>query len=76
MSPETFIYLAAAVWLLIAAVVIGYPLRTGIIRVGRNPVSRDSTPGDFWRAYVISTALFLAVSIALGLFVRSILRQP
>jgi hypothetical protein len=74
MSRERLIYLAAAVWLLIAAVVIGYPLRTGTIRVGLNPVSRDSTPRDFWQAYVISTALFLAVSIAVGLFVRSILR--
>jgi hypothetical protein len=74
MSHGTFIYLVVVVWLLVAAMVIGYPLRTGTIRVGLNPVSRDSAPRAFWHAYVISTALFLAVSIAVGLFVRSILR--
>ena len=74
MSPGRLIYLAAALWLLIAAVVIGYPLRTGAIRVGLTPVSRDSNPRDFWLGYVISTGLFLAVSVAVGLFVRSILR--
>ena len=75
MSPGRLIYLAAALWLLIAAVVIGYPLRTGAIRVGLTPVSRDSNPRDFWAGLnAISTGLFLAVSVAVGLFVRSILR--
>ena len=63
-----------ALWLIIAVVVIGYPLISGRIRVGLAPVSRGDDPQAFWKAYVISTTLFLVVSIAAGIFVRSILQ--
>ncbi len=73
MIPRAIIYLLVGVWLLVAVVVVGYPLRTGKIRVGLDPVSQDSAPKAFSYAYIISTALFLAVSLAVGLLVRSIL---
>jgi hypothetical protein len=73
MIPRTVIYLAVGVWLLVAVVIVGYPLRGGQIRVGLDPVSRDTTPKAFWTAYIISTVLFLAVSVAVGFFARSIL---
>jgi hypothetical protein len=72
MSPKAISYLLVGVWLLIAVVIITYPLRTGKIRVGLDPVSRASAPKPFWRAYIISTALFLALSVAIWAFVRSI----
>jgi hypothetical protein len=68
-------YWVAGVWLLVAITVIAYPLLSGRIRVGMDPVSRDTAPKAFWTAYLISTALFLAVSVAVGLFIRSILHQ-
>jgi hypothetical protein len=74
MNPRAINYLLVGVWLLVAVVVIAYPLRTGKIRVGLDPVSRTSAPIAFWRAYIISTALFLALSVAAGVFVRSILQ--
>jgi nitrate reductase NapE component len=73
MVPRTIIYLVVGVWLLVAVAVVGYPLRAGNIRVGFDPVSRDSAPKAFWYAYILSTVLFLVVSVALGFFVRSIL---
>jgi len=73
MPPRTVIYLVVGMWLLVAVVVIGYPLLSGQIRVGLDPVSRDTAPKAFWIAYIISTVLFLAVSVAVGFFVRSIL---
>ena len=73
MIPRAVIYLVVGVWLLVAVVVIGYPLRAGKIRVGLNPVNRSSAPKAFWYAYITSTALFLVVSVAVGLFVHSIL---
>jgi len=73
MIPGEITYLLVGIWLLVAVVIVGYPLRTGRIRVGRNPVSRTSAPKAFWYAYVISTVLFLVVSVAIGLFLRSIL---
>ena len=73
MSPKAISYLLVGVWLLIAVVIVAYPLRTGKIRVGLDPVSRASAPKAFWRAYTISTALFLALSVAVGAFVRSIM---
>jgi hypothetical protein len=74
MTPAKVIYFVAGLWLIIAVIVIGYPLRSGRIRVGLDPVSRDTAPGAFWSAYIISTVLFLAVSVAVGYFVRSIIR--
>lgn len=73
MMPRAIIYLVVAVWVLVAVVVVGYPLRTGQIRVGLDPVRKNSAPKAFWYAYILSTVLFLAVSVAAGLFVRSIL---
>lgn len=73
MMPKTIIYLVVGVWLFVAVVVVGYPLLTGKIRVGLDPVSKNSAPKAFWYAYIISTVLFLAVSVAVGLFVHSIL---
>jgi len=73
MVPRIIHYLVVGVWLLVAVVAIAYPLRTGKIRVGRDPVSRASAPRAFWSAYIASTVLFLAVSVAVGFFVRSIL---
>ncbi len=66
MTHKTVIYLVVAAWLLVAVVVVGYPLRSAQIRVGLDPISRDTAPKAFWTAYIISTVLFLAVSIAVG----------
>jgi hypothetical protein len=73
MVPRTIFHLVVGVWLLAAVVVVGYPLRSGQIRVGLDPVSRNTAPRAFWTAYIISTVSFLAVSVAVGFFVRSIL---
>jgi hypothetical protein len=51
-----------------------YPLFTGRIKAGLDPVSRENDPEAFWNAYIFSTVLFLAVSIVMGFFVRGILR--
>ena len=72
-APEIVIGSVIVLWLSIAAVVIGYPVITGSIRVGLDTVSREDDPQAFWKAYVFSTTMFLAVSIAAGLFVHSIL---
>lgn len=72
-GPKIIILSISAVWLIIAVIVLGYPLITGSIRVGFDPVSREDDPQAFWKAYVFSNTLFLGVSIAAGLFVRSIL---
>ena len=72
-GPEIVVLSIIALWLIIAAVVIGYPLVTGRIRVGLDPISREDDPKAFWRAYAVSTTLFLGVSIAAAFFVRSIL---
>ncbi|MGH9522131.1 MAG: hypothetical protein ACRD3E_06335 [Terriglobales bacterium] len=73
MTSREVIYLLIGLWLIVAVVVIGYPLRSGQIRVGLDPVNRYTAPSAFWTAYIISTVLFLVVSIAIGIFVRSIL---
>lgn len=62
-----------AAWLVVAVVVIAYPLVAGRIRVGLETVHRDDDAGAFWKAYAVSTVLFVCVSIAAGLFLRSIL---
>jgi hypothetical protein len=71
-GPEIVFLSVIALWLIIAAVVIGYPLITGRIRVGLDPVSRKNDPRAFWNAYLFSSSLFLGVSIAAGFFLRSI----
>lgn len=73
MSPRVVIYLIVGVWLFIAAIVVGYPLRSGQIRVGLDPIYRSTAPQSFWTAYIISTVLFLAVSVATGLILHVIL---
>jgi len=75
MTPAKVIYFVAGLWLIVAAVVIGYPLCSGQIRVGLNPVRRDTARGAFWTAYAISTAVFLVVSAAAGIFIRAIIRR-
>ena len=73
MSPNIVIYFVIGVWVFIAVIVVGYPLRSGKIRVGLDPVSRKVDSWGFWTAYIISTVLFFAVSAAVGLFVHTIL---
>ncbi|HEY6455745.1 MAG TPA: hypothetical protein VIY90_10750 [Steroidobacteraceae bacterium] len=73
MTPSKVIYLLVGVWFIVAVVVIGYPLRSGQIRVVLDPVNRYTAPSAFWTAYIISTVLFLVVSVAIGFFIRSIL---
>ena len=75
MTPRIVIWFIVGVWTLVALIVVGYPLCTGKIRVGLDPVSREMTPTSFWTAYVISTVLFIAVSAAAAFFVRAILPQ-
>ncbi len=75
MPPRIVIHLLIGMWLIVAAIVVGYPLCAGRIRVGLDPVSRDATPKAFWTAYLISTVLFIAVSFAVGFFIRAILPQ-
>jgi len=72
-STKSGFYLLICVWLIIAVIVVGYPLLRGQIRIGFDPVSREADPQRFWTAYIISTFLFLAVSVAVGFFVHTIL---
>ncbi len=61
---------------LVTALVVGYPLVTGRIRVGAKgsePVSRADDPGRFWTTYAFSTGLFLAFSGVLAWFLKSVL---
>jgi len=74
-GPEIVVLSVIALWLVIAAVVIGYPLVTGRIRVGLDPVSREDDPQAFWKAYRLSTSLFMGVSIAAGFFVHWVLHS-
>ena len=65
------------IWILIAAIVIGYPLVAGRIRFGgpgSEPVVRATDPSSFWMTYALSTALFLGISLAAGYFLRSVVR--
>jgi len=72
-SKNLILIVAVVIWLMITAVVIWYPLITGQIKAGLDPVSRQAEPQRFWYAYAFSTILFLMVSIALGFFMRGIL---
>lgn len=67
------IWLVVGVWLLVTAIVVVYPLRVGQIRVGLEPVSRDTAPKAFWSAYFASLVLFIAISLAVGFFLRAAL---
>jgi hypothetical protein len=67
-SPEVILTIRlvlGAIWLLVAAPVIGLPLVTGRIRVGgpdATPIGRTSDPQGFWSTYAFSTGLFVVVS--------------
>jgi hypothetical protein len=73
-SPEvisTIRFVLGAVWLLVAAAVIGLPLLTGRIRVGgpdATPIGRRSDPQGFWSTYAFSTGLFVVVSVGAAWF--------
>jgi hypothetical protein len=71
-SSGKVIYWIVGLWLLIAVVVIAYPLLSGQIRVGVEPVRRDTAPQQFWSAYLVSTLLFLAVSVVVAFILRAI----
>jgi hypothetical protein len=73
MNPGAAKYIVGGLWLLVAVVVVIYPLRIGTIRAGRAPISKAADPGAFWRAYIVSTVLFFAMSIVAAILVRSIL---
>jgi hypothetical protein len=73
MTPRVVIWLLASVWLLVTAIVVGYPLCRGQIRVGLDPVRRDTAPKSFWSAYLVSTILFIAISGAVALVLRAVL---
>lgn len=56
-------------WLMTAAIVIGYPLVAGRIRVGgpsATPITREDDPEKFWKAYALSTGLFIVISAVLA----------
>jgi len=67
------VLLIVGVWLLVTVGVIGYPLAASQIRVGREPVSRDTAPKAFWSAYFISVGLFIAISFVIFLVLRGAL---
>jgi len=73
-GPEIVILSIVIPWVVIAAVVIGYPLVTGQIRVGPETLSRDDDPQAFWRAYRWSTVLFLCISVATGFGLHAMLQ--
>ena len=74
MNPPQIVVLSiVVVWLVIAAVVIGYPLVAGRMRAGLDSVNRETEPEAFWKAYVFSTSLFLAASIGAAFVLWSIL---
>jgi len=73
-DPGIIALFIAGLWLIVAAVVIGYPLVAGRIRAGAGTFSREDDPRAFWRAYLFSTALFVAVSVAAGFLVHAIFR--
>lgn len=76
MNPEIVLMFIACLWVIIAAVVIGYPLMTGRIRSGLTTLYRETDPQAFWRAYTLSTILFVGVSVVAVLFLHAILHRP
>lgn len=75
MGPQIVLMSIAGLWVIIAAVVIGYPLITGQIRSGLTTLSRGTDPQAFWRAYRVSTVLFLGVSVAAAFFLHAVLHR-
>ncbi len=73
LQKEEILSIVAIVWLIIAAVVLGYPLAKGQMRVGLDVVSRDQEPQRFWSSYLFSSVLFLATSAAVAYVVNRIL---
>lgn len=73
MPHRMAVFLIAGMWLLVTVIVIGYPLAASRIRVGLEPVSRDTAPKAFWSAYFICVGLFIAVSFAIFLVLRAAL---
>lgn len=75
MPHRMAVFLIVGMWLLVTVIVIviGYPLAASRIRVGLQPVSRDTAPKAFWSAYFISVGLFIAVSFAIYLVLRAAL---
>jgi len=72
-SPTLIIGLT---WLLVAPIVIGYPLVAGKIRMGgpgSDPITREGDPRAFWSVYALSTGLFLAISAAVAWFIGPML---
>lgn len=76
MGPEIVLLSIACLWVIIAAVVIGYPLITGRMRSGLTTLSREDDPQAFWRAYMLSAILFFGVSAVAALFLQAILHRP
>lgn len=73
-DPERIVLSIFCLWLIVAALVVGYPLVTGRIRAASGTFSRGDDPRAFWKAYFISTILFLGASIAAGFFVHTVLQ--
>ncbi len=64
--------LAVVGWLLLTAIVVGYPLLAGRIRMGgpdSDPITRDGSPSTFWFAYGTSTTIWIAITAALAWFI-------
>jgi hypothetical protein len=76
MDPKIVLIPIACLWVIVAAVVIGYPLMTGRVRSGLTTLSRETDPQAFWRAYMLSTILFLSISVAAVLFLHAIFHRP
>lgn len=74
MTPRMVMSLIGGVWLFVTVIVVGYPLCTGKIRVGLYAVYRDAAPKAFWTNYIISTVLFITLSLAVGVFLRVVMR--
>ena len=61
------------IWTLIAAIIIGYPLTKGQIKIGLDPVSRKLDPQRFWTAYAMSTIMFIAFSVVIWIIISRII---
>ncbi len=73
-DPTILVLVLGVVWVLVALVVVGYPLLSGRMRFGgpgSEPITREGDPQAFWTAYAISTGLFVLLSAGVGWFVLS-----
>ncbi|MBX7195637.1 MAG: hypothetical protein K1X94_26510 [Sandaracinaceae bacterium] len=66
MDGPTSALVVALLWLVVAVVVLGYPLATGRMRAGTETVYRDGDPQQFWTTYAVSSGVFLLVSAAIA----------